>query len=229
MQKQPDDYTCGPTCLHAIYQYYQDPIELSALISESDKLEDGGTLGVLLANHALRRGYKVQIYTYNLMVFDPTWFELPEGIIRHKLDLQRKAHPQNTKLVAAVNAYIDFLDMGGELLFKDLNVSLIRHYLKKGKPILTGLSSTWLYRCARERDDGNKMVYDDISGDPCGHFVVLSGFDINKRTVQVADPYNANPAYSKHYYHVPVERLINAILLGIVTYDSNLVIIDKEN
>ncbi|MCH8495044.1 MAG: C39 family peptidase [Balneolales bacterium] len=195
---------------------------------ESDKLDDGGTLGVLLANHALRRGYKVQIYTYNLMVFDPTWFELPEGIIRHKLDLQRKAQPHNTKLVAAINAYIDFLDMGGELLFKDLNVSLIRHYLKKGKPILTGLSSTWLYRCARERDDGNKMVYDDINGEACGHFVVLSGFDINKRTVQVADPYNANPAYSKHYYHEPVERLINAILLGIVTYDSNLVIIEKE-
>ena len=35
------------------------------------------TLAVLLGCHALRRGYEATIYTFNLQVFDPTWFEEP--------------------------------------------------------------------------------------------------------------------------------------------------------
>lgn len=55
MKQQPDDYTCGPTCLHAVYNYYNDDIQLEDVISQVDRLEDGGTLGVMLANHALQR------------------------------------------------------------------------------------------------------------------------------------------------------------------------------
>ncbi|MFH1021272.1 MAG: C39 family peptidase, partial [Pseudomonadota bacterium] len=71
---QPDLITCGPTCLHAVYQYYGDDITLTKVIDEVKSLETGGTLDVFLACHALRRGYKARIYTYNLQVFDPTWF-----------------------------------------------------------------------------------------------------------------------------------------------------------
>jgi hypothetical protein len=39
--------------------------------------------------------------------------------------------------------------------------------------------------------------------------------------VLVADPYQDNPYSKDLYYHVPVGRLINAIMLGIVTYDAN--------
>ena len=48
------------------------------------------------------------------------------------------------------------------------------------------------------------------------------------RTVLVADPYQDNPYSSDLYYHVPVGRLINAIMLGIVTYDANLLIRIKD-
>ena len=34
-------------------------------------LDQGGTLDVFLANHALQRGYKATILTYNLDLFDP--------------------------------------------------------------------------------------------------------------------------------------------------------------
>lgn len=75
IKKQPDETTCGPTCLHTIYQFYGDSIELDTIINEILSLEDGGTLGALLAIHALKRGYKATIFSYNLQVFDPTWFE----------------------------------------------------------------------------------------------------------------------------------------------------------
>lgn len=71
---QPDDHTCGPTCLHAVYQYFGDDVPLNQVVHETDFLEEGGTLAPLLGCHALRRGYQAKIYTWDLRVFDPTWF-----------------------------------------------------------------------------------------------------------------------------------------------------------
>jgi hypothetical protein len=69
---QPDDATCGPTCLHAVYRFFEDPIPLDRVIAEVEPLKAGGTLAVNLARHALGRGYAATIYTYNPRVFDPT-------------------------------------------------------------------------------------------------------------------------------------------------------------
>ena len=85
---QPDDTTCGPTCLHAVYRYYGDSIPLRDVISEVQKLEEGGTLAVLLGLHALRRGYRATLYTYDLQVFDPTWFEDEVSNLDERLTLR---------------------------------------------------------------------------------------------------------------------------------------------
>ena len=55
IDRQPDDVTCGATCLHAVYRYFGDSFALDDLMAEVPTLEQGGTLGVLLANHALLR------------------------------------------------------------------------------------------------------------------------------------------------------------------------------
>jgi hypothetical protein len=223
MFSQPCETTCGPTCLHAVYRFYNDVIPLQQVINEVEHLEGGGTLDVLLACHALRRGYKARIYPYNLEVFDPTWFYPARADIGQKLLLQVKAK-KNRKLAVATRAYLEFLELGGELALKDLTTSLLRKYLKQGKPILCGLSSTYLYRCAREY--GPNQDYDDIRGNPSGHFVVLCGYDMIRRTVLVADPLLLNPLEKGQYYEVTIDRLICSILLGVLTYDANLVIIE---
>src|SRR5580765_1910367 len=68
---QPDDFSCGPTCLHALYRYYGEEISLDRIVAEVPMLESGGTLDVLLANHALARGYSAKVFTYNVQMFDP--------------------------------------------------------------------------------------------------------------------------------------------------------------
>ena len=221
---QPDDYTCGPTCLQAVYRYYGDHLDLSQVIAEVPFLESGGTLAVLLACHALARGFKAHIYTYNLQVFDPTWFH-PDVDMREKLASQLKVK-HNPKLYVDSTAYIEFLDLGGKLYFEDLTPSLIRRYLRRSIPILTGLSSTYLYQAVREY--GPDDVEDDIRGEPNGHFVVLCGYDKEERTVTVADPLASNPLSNSHLYEIGIDRVINAILLGILTYDGNLLIIEKN-
>lgn len=222
---QPDDATCGPTCLHAVYNFFGDEQPLEKTISEVKMLEEGGTLAVLLACHALKRGYKATIYTFNLHVFDPTWFSLGSTRFREKLKAQAEAKG-DPKLSFATNAYIEFLDLGGRLKFQDLNPSLIRHYLKQSIPILTGLSATYLYRESREKSGDQKPS--DIEGNPTGHFVVLCGYDAEERKALVADPLKPNPMSADHLYGVDMYRLICAILLGIVTYDANLLVIEPK-
>ncbi|MGV3538802.1 MAG: peptidase-C39 like family protein [Rufibacter sp.] len=227
---QPDDSTCGPTSLHAVYQYYQDTIDLEQVISEVSFLEGGGTLAVLLGCHALKRGYKARIYSYNLHVFDPTWFKLDRAKLIANLREQLKYKP-DPKLHVATAGYIEFLELGGEICYRDLTPSLLDKFFSRGIPLLTGLSATYLYNCARERtNDRGEAIYDDVRGEALGHFVVLSGFadDHDKEHVIVADPYQENPLFGNNYYNVQVSRLINAIMLGIVTYDANLLAIEPQ-
>ena len=225
---QPDDTTCGPTCLHAVYRFWGEELELDEVIREVVPLESKGTLAVLLACHALRRGYRATIYTYNLHVFDPSWFENGAEELEVRLRAQARVK-RDRKLRFATGAYLEFLSLGGELRFRELSLDLVRGYLKKERPILTGLSATYLYGCPREReaeDDGERMVYDDIRGHPTGHFVVLSEYDPESREVVVADPLGDNPRFGGQYYRVGIQRVLGAILLGVLTYDANFLVIE---
>ena len=60
---------------------------------------------------------------------------------------------------------------------------------------------------------------------PPGHFVVVSGITPDENIVSIADPLKNNPLANGHYYEVDIHRLINSIMLGMVTYDANLLII----
>lgn len=222
---QPDDSTCGPTSLHAVYRYFKDPILLSEVIKEVPSLDEGGTLEVLLACHALQRGYTARIYTYNLHVFDPSWFTLSNEDIILKLEQQLKVK-KGAKFHRATQAYIDFLKLGGELRCSDLTKQLLRQYFEAGIPLLTGLSATYLYQSARElADEQGNSVYDDIRGYPTGHFVVLCGFAEDPKNIVVADPYQENPFFKDNYYEVKASHLINSIMLGMATFDANLLAI----
>lgn len=221
---QPTEDTCGPTSLHAVYRFHGERISLERCVSEVQMLETGGTLAVMLGLHALKRGYSVKIHTYNLEVFDPTWFldGEPRPGLEEKLRIQKRHKRGKRRLVSATDAYLEYLELGGEVLFEVLRPKLITKYLHAGTPIIAGLSATYLYQEARELEN---CTPDDIEGDPSGHFVVLCGYDSEDREVLVADPLPPNPSRPNQKYHIPVERVICSILLGILTYDSNMLII----
>ena len=222
---QPDDTTCGPTCLHAVYRYFGDKIPLNQVVSEIPQIATGGTLAVYLAVHALRRGYSATIYSYNLQIFDPTWANAKGEEIAEKLRLQAAHKKGDPGLEVATEGYLEFLELGGKLRFEVLTAGLIRRYLNRSLPVLSGLSATYLYNCAREYSPGNDLVFDDIRGKSMGHFVVLAGYDRQDRTVLIADPFLPNPVGSGQYYRVNILRLVCAIMLGTLTFDGDLLII----
>ncbi|MDX1625207.1 MAG: hypothetical protein R3323_01725 [Wenzhouxiangellaceae bacterium] len=220
IEPQPDTTTCGPTCLHALYRHFGDDCDLVEVIDTIHRLDHGGTLDVFLANHALERGYEARIWTYNLSVFDPTWFSGDADLV-DRLERQMRAK-DDPRLHVATRGYLEYLRLGGRLEFADLTRTLLRRLLRDGHPVLTGLSATYLYRSMREwgPDDDD----DDIRGLPVGHFVLLTGYDAESREIEIADPMEGNP-HGAQTYRVHIDRVLGAILLGAMTYDANLVVL----
>ncbi len=233
IHSQPDDETCGPTCLHAIYQYYGLNISLNEVIATIERSASGGTLAPLLGKHALVRGFKTTIFINDLAIFDPSWFREKQGLANNgelmaKLAAQMKYKKEEGIIQSSV-AYQEYLQLGGKVCSRILSSHLLKDYFKKDIPILTGLSATYLYGSAREHFSPDGVsVYDDIRGTPCGHFVVLCGYDDKKKHVVVADPHRENPLSHDNYYKVSIIRLVNAIMLGVLTYDGNLLIIQPQ-
>jgi hypothetical protein len=223
--RQPDGVTCGPTCLHAIYRYHGDELPLEEIIAGTRQVVTGGTLVSHLACHAQARGYRCTIYTWNHQVFDPSWFKPGVDQVA-KLREQVRWKGDQYALVEATRGYVDFLRAGGRLTDEDLTGRLIRRHLARGVPVLTGLSATYLYRAVRQY--GPEGIDDDIRGRPEGHFVIIDGYNPKRREFSVSDPYIDHPMADGQRYVVSEARLLAAIMLGITTYDANLLVVEPE-
>jgi hypothetical protein len=225
IRRQPDYTTCGPTSLHAIYAFFGDPITLEQVIEETQKVPGGGTVGVHLALHALRRGYRADTWVCNVKHMDPTWF-LAKTDIPAKIEARMAAKgllhdPRYGPMVPALREY---LERGGRLHWRDLTPRAIGGVLGRGFPLLAGTNGTYLYQCARETSQG----IDDVHGEPFGHFVVVCGYRSKDMTVSIADPLKDNPLVGEQYYRASVYRLIGAIFLGTASDDGNFLVIQPK-
>lgn len=220
---QPDDVTCGPTCLRKVYNFYGIDPGLEEVLGEIDRNEDGGTLAVYLAISAVRRGFRSRIYSYDLRIFDPTWKGLGARALADKVRA-RLPYLRQPKARRAGEAYLDYLELGGTLGFNELTPRLLKEILDRDHPILAGLSATYLYRMPRERHhpETHQLLDDDVAGDPVGHFIVISGYERWGRRFVVLDPSAHVPVSADGRLVVDAQRLINAILLGDLTYDAVL-------
>jgi hypothetical protein len=221
---QPDDVTCGPTCLRKVYHYYGIEIGVEGVVGEIDRNEDGGTLAVYLGIAALRRGFRARIFTYDLRIFDPTWCGLSMAALTEKVRA-RLPHLRLEKMRLAGQAYLEYLSLGGEIGCEELTPALIKSIIDREHPVLAGLSATYLYRMPRERHDPvtHALLEDDVAGDAIGHFVVISGYEQWGRRFTVLDPSSHVPAPGERGRQVvDAQRLINAILLGDLTNDAVL-------
>ncbi len=227
---QPDERTCGPTALHSVYRHLGLQLPLADVVEGIEQTPSGGTLAVQLGVDALTRGFAVTLHTCNLQVFDPSWFsQVPPGEpvvdLAERLHLQRKAKSESRRLRTATGHYLEFLERGGRVCFPEFGPRLVYDLLDEGHPLLTGLSMTYLYRGVRERPDDDHP--DDVHGHPVGHFVVVTGYHRADDTLTVADPW-PSPSRTDGHFTLPSFRVLAAILLGVLTYDANLLVIEKR-
>lgn len=202
---------------------YGDQRPFEDISARVERNEDGGTLGVHIGRAALALGYGATIYSYNLRVFDPSWSSLSTARLVDKLEA-RAARIQGQKLRHVIEAYADFLKAGGVVQFDDLTTELLTRLLRTRRPIVCGLSATYLYQTSRE--DPRTNSFDDVGGEPAGHFLVIRGYHGHGKEFLVSDPYKNLPMTASGTYEVDAQRLLNAILLGDVTYDGVLLVVD---
>ncbi len=220
--RQPDDVSCGPTCLYKVVRGYGEGRSFDEIAGHVRRNDDGGTLGVYLGQAALDLGYDATIYSYNLRVLDPTWSELSATHLADRLSA-RADLVREPKLHNAIVAYSAFVRAGGSVHFEDLSAELLVSLLDRGHPIVCGLSATYLYRTPRENPHTNAP--DDVAGEPAGHFLVVCGYRQHGKHFVVSDPYRGLPMTVTGTYEVGAHRLLNAILLGDVTYDGVLLVV----
>lgn len=220
--EQPDDLTCGPTCLAQVYRYFRLDKPVQEVIAETPRNPDGGTQAVHLGTSALSNGFQATIYSYNLRVFDPTWHNLDSVALIQKLR-EREHAVESARQRRSLKAHAKFLGLGGQVRFDELEPELLTGILSQGLPILTGLSATYLYQTMREWNND----YDDIRGQPVGHFVVICGYDPRTHQFVVRDPASHIPFSRTGKYSVSARRLLTAILLGDVTYDAVLLVLKR--
>lgn len=227
IETQPDCVTCGATCLQAIYNYFDDHIALAQLIEEAPYLETGGTLAVLLGCHALERGYQAALNTFNLDVVDPTWFRRKNDCLLEKLR-EQLLHVTDKKIFYITEVYIKFLELGGKINFSELSVGLVSHYLDNRIPLLSGVCATYWYQNMRDyTNEDDRAVYDEWLGKPSGHFIVVKGYEPRTQELVIADPYAPHPLSRSHYYQVPFSHWVHAHIMGVMSYDAELLAISR--
>ncbi len=225
VEPQPTETSCGPTCLRGVYQWFGLDVPLDDLIEAVPSVTGGGTLAVMLGIDALRRGFQARLYSCNLRVLDPSWFPGKRDAILAKLAAshERRRKPKEREELRALHT---FITLGGDLRMEPLSRDLLRGHLRENQPVLTGLSASFLYRDRRTHPETGEP--DDLAGSPEGHFVVLSGYDPVGRKVLVGDPWPHSPFEDPHRYEVPIDRLLNAILLGVLTSDAKLLVLSAK-
>ncbi|MEZ4873089.1 MAG: hypothetical protein R2827_12790 [Bdellovibrionales bacterium] len=135
--------------MHSLYTHLGLNISIDEIIKNVKYTQGGGTLGVLLGQEAQSQGLQAVIYTHNLMVFDPSWFDLTNEELIEKLLLQAKSKKDN-KVIEASLYYAEFLKNGGDILFENLKPEFLYKTLSKYGPVICGLSATYLYMSKRE-------------------------------------------------------------------------------
>lgn len=213
MLPQPDDTSCGPTALHAIYKYYGLDIPLNTVISELEGYSTlEGTYDAMIGVDALKRGFQVNIFVYNLRIFDPSW-KYDESITEKLYTM--KARLSDPRLIKSVEWFIRFSEMGGHIVIS----SPLINALTAEHPVICGLSATHLYNCRRENPITNE--YDEF-GSPVGHYVVTDAH-FGDTSVPIYDPYGDRSRIRKIEYIMPINAVIESIMLGTLTYDGSVI------
>ncbi len=230
---QPDEVSCGPTCVAQVLRLFGETRPLSDLLNQVRRNADGGTQAVWLGQLALDLGYRARLYPFGVRVFDPTWWRLEPAELISRLEARSAAlsrQPGRERDVITTDAWRDFVSAGGKVAFVEPSPKLLVRILDRGRPIICGLSASWLYRESRERPDDN--VSDDILGEPVGHFVVVRGYTGGGLHLHIVDPADdpppslpspkAAPPSAHGEYPLPASRLLHAVLLGDTTRDAVL-------
>lgn len=186
-QYQPTNSTCSPTALSVLLEHYGKkigPLDIEAKVPQSvnDKGEKIGTINQQLATWCLSQDFKVALYTFDCQVIDQSW-----GKLSAEQQLERMKLRKDGWVVPSMGeewtkqytqAYIDFIEAGGELHIQPAVTSKLLYKLLETGPFLPCVSYSTMYGAGRSVNEGEiKSTDDDVNGRATNHSIVVYGND----------------------------------------------------
>lgn len=215
-QYQPTNTTCSPTALSMLLGFYGenysvDDISTKVPQVKNEKGDNSGTINTQMATWCKSLGFDVALYTADVQVIDQSWSKFSSGEIVERLEARKSGFkvPSLGDLwnTAYCQAYIEFIQSGGELHIVNAITSNLLYELLKEGPILPCLSFGTLYGKGRTSTvDETETNPDDVNGKAWNHSVVIYGND-EKGNFLIADP------WEKPGYHV-IEQDVMVAAIG---------------
>lgn len=230
---QPTNFTCGHAALAMVLSHYNIIMPPEKLIHDLNAPRDShgeicGGLNQYVGSWCLSHGLSVTFYTSDFELLDLTWAELSRENQIERIERIRKSLRVVTALGAEgtllhLNAFLEFLQLGGELYITPyISSSLIDSLLMRA-PILASVSYSTLYGIGRTRSTGlRESVLDDMLGTVCTHAVVVVGINSDGDYL-IADPYRSAQPIS-----VLKERFVAALAAAQFCCESAILFIEPK-
>lgn len=177
---------CGPACVSMVLKYYNvknNMNDVGKFIRSINKdinssrypsLKSGYTYSPQLGLYFLKKGYEVELVTFNPWIFNYSDKQKPNLNKRLEEMYERvKRKKVKEELKVGLRFFIEFLNNGGKLAVKVPDKTDIEDELKNGRPIIALATTNFLYKKQK------KQIFNS-------HFNVITGLD--GKYVYVNDP-----------------------------------------
>ncbi len=171
--KQENSLSCGIACLRVIFGYFGDNVTEKEL-SKGVKIHSFGTYTTDLGAIALKRGYKVKIYTFHLRLLSPLKISFGTKITERILDSLKVSLGDKQNM----ESWKHYLKLGGELIWDTPKIRQVRDILGDKIPCLVNVNTSALNKFWKNWDNG--------------HYLTVIGTKDNSIVVSDPDPWDQN-------------------------------------
>lgn len=185
--KQESPEGCGAAALRSMLDFFGKNMGEKEITEAAGGVQKGeehyGVLMVHMSAASAGMGYAVHAYTYDMGLFKPEWEKLGrEELIRNLEGLKTKLAGENKKTSENItDSILHLLKNNHDVKIKVPDKNDIVTFLEKGLPVLISVKAMLL--------EGDSKIKPDV-----GHYLVVSGYEADKRIFSVIDPF-----YGKEY------------------------------
>lgn len=210
-QQMVGSSSCGPVSLYNIYEHFGIKTSLHQILNDLKIDDKKATYPAQLAVDIKKHGLSTILLTSSPRLVAPNWVNHENKEIIEKLSKWLKKH-KNDKWSGNVKHLLTYLKHNGDILITDLTTKLIDEYLDQGYLVMPCLEDSWIWG---QRKIKGKAEFDDIAGEPRGHFVVVYGKEDNEYLV--SDPYPTGLQNREGIYRIDKDKLLVATLFWSAT------------
>ncbi|MHA3703114.1 hypothetical protein ACXR2U_13125 [Jatrophihabitans sp. YIM 134969] len=221
---------CGYTALAMQLSYHgsvltPEDISRSAPRAVVDGVELPGSLATQLATWAVGQGFRAHLTTFDFLIVDLSWASLDRASLISRLTAVRDTRdvpslgPALSR--AYVDAYVQYLDAGGELsIAPHVSAGSLYEKLRRG-PLGVSVCTAPLYGHGRMSEAlPGREVADDVHGTIGTHSVVIIG-NTTSGDFRLADPWRGRT-------QVSADALICAMAAAEIECDALCIEFDRR-